>query len=138
MTPRYAGESQRQYVERVLRSDGRVATYDVLYSLAYEDGRKCSITRLAAIVFDLRRDGWAIDTEDEHASLAAYVLAAAPQSHAAPRSAPIPSQVPAWVAGWRCTGCGGRPASQPEPMLGGLAGAFCAACGARRYFRAVA
>lgn len=78
MTPREPGETQRAYVERVLTTEGRFATYDALYSLAYSNGMKCAITRLAAIIHTLRHEaGWAIDESHEN-GLAVYRLVAAP------------------------------------------------------------
>lgn len=138
MTPREARETQRAYVERVLREAGRFATYDALYGLHYESGQKCSITRLAAVIHDLRRDGWIIDTEDERAALAVYRFVAAPRSHAAARVAVPRLPVPEWVERWRCADCGSRPASEPAALLGDLGRAFCLTCGAQRYFRAAA
>ncbi len=80
MTPRRPGETQRAYVERILRDEGSISTFDALYSLAYADGRKCSITRLAAIVFTLRQDGWTIADVGERGTLAMYRLVSAPSS----------------------------------------------------------
>lgn len=134
MTPRHPGETQRAYVERVLLTERRIRTYDVLYSLAYDDGRKCSISRLAAVIHTLRHDaGWEI-AESHDDGLAVYRLVAAPEGavpeHARPRAP--------WQAGWSCPTCGGVPASEPEALLGGIGRAHCATCHAPRLFRKAA
>ena len=115
---RKRGESQRAFVERTFREQGSVATFDVLYQAAYEDGAKTSITRLAAIVADLRTDGWDIDTKAEHGSLAVYRLRT--------RSA------------WRCVDCGAAPLTPPAELLGDLGRAVCANCGRGHLFRRAA
>jgi hypothetical protein len=120
---RHAGETQRQFVERILRTEGRIATYEVLYDARWEDGRKTSITRLAAIIHTLRGEGWQVVTQGT-GGVAVYVLLT---------FRPVVS-VPAWRA-WTCTACGGRPSSVPEPVLGGMAAGRCESCKGRRTFR---
>lgn len=159
MIPRYDTEPQRHYVERVLRAHGEIRTYDVLYSGTYHDGRKFSITRLAAIIHNLRHEhGWDIATSGGTGETAVYRLAYAPPI-AEPRKtvrplAVVPSEsrlldrepvapineatLPTWARGWRCTECGGRPAAEPAPMLGDLGRGPCAVCHAARYFRRAA
>lgn len=162
MIPRYDTESQRHYVERALRAEGEIRTYDVLYSGTYHDGRKFSITRLAAIIHDLRHDhGWDIATSGGTGETAVYRLAYAPPI-AEPRKtvrplghsatgpqvaqvldlepvAPIAeSSLPDWARGWRCSDCGGRPAAEPQPLLGDLGRAPCAVCRTARLFRRAA
>jgi len=126
---RRRGETQRQFVERELAATGRISAYDCMYGLTYDDGSKCSITRLAAIINELRRDGMLIDTAGSHGRLATYAL----RSQQASR----PSE-PEWAQGWRCSDCGGAPVSQPEPLLGDMGRAYCGSCGASRYFRRAA
>ena len=130
MTARNVGETQRAYVERVLLAERRVRTYDVLYGLQYTDGRKCSITRLAAIVWTLRHDGWEIE-ESHDQGLAVYRLRSAPESAIPQHARPMAD----WQRGWTFPTCGGVPASEPEPLLGGLGRAHCATCGSQRLFR---
>lgn len=125
MNHRQPKESQRAYVERQFRETGQVRAYDVLYSLYYADGRKCSISRLAAIVLDLRKEGWDIATKG--GQLAEYHLITTPEGKAAPR-------VEGWQQGWACVVCGSLPASVPSGM-GGLGFASCANCGTRTAFR---
>jgi hypothetical protein len=120
MIPRRSRESQRTYVERVLRAEGRVATYDVLYGLAYSDGQKCSITRLAAVICDLRGDGWTIETIDDGA-LAEYRLVTSGASEA-----------------WRCVECGDLSFLPVTTVLGGMGEGRCDSCHTRRYFRRAA
>jgi len=119
MIARHANESQRAFVERVLKTQGQVATYDVLYALTYDDGRPCSITRLAAIIHELRSDGWDI-TPDTSGGLATYRLAAEPR--------------PAW----KCLECGTVAFLTIHPVLGGMGQGRCDNCHATRYFRAAA
>jgi len=152
MIPRYDAESQRQFVDRVLRAEGRFATIDALYNLTYHGGRKCSITRLAAIIHDLRHeDGWDIATTGGAGETAVYHLRYCPPlrdirvtGRREPSSAPTAATViadaalPGWVRAWRCADCGGRPAAEPAEMLGALGRGPCAVCGANRYFRRVA
>jgi hypothetical protein len=121
MTTRRGTETQRAYVERVLRTEGRIATFDVLYSLAYDDGRKCSITRLAAIIHELRAVGWNIAT-DAPGALATYRLIGIAESA-------IP---------WRCVDCGAVAIFDVRPVLGGMGQSRCDACHATRYFRRAA
>ncbi|HAM56447.1 MAG TPA: hypothetical protein DCQ64_14040 [Candidatus Rokubacteria bacterium] len=109
-------ETQRAFVERTLREQGCIRTFDVLYEAFYEGGRKTSVTRLAAIIHTLRSEGWAIETRGENAHLAVYVMA---------QQQPI----------WRCTVCGGAPGHDPAPLLGGMGSAYCVACRGRRAFR---
>lgn len=158
---RYDPEPQRAYVERLLRAYGSLATRDCLYNLAYHDGRRTSITRLAAIIFGLRDDGWDIDTTNEQGELAVYHLRYAPpitepritgRVHAPTASVAAPEPEtpvllsiepsgppePVWAVRWRCSDCGSRPASEPQPMLGDLGRGFCGGCGAQRYFRRAA
>jgi hypothetical protein len=158
---RYDPEPQKAYVERLLRAYGSLSTYDCLYNLAYHDGRKCAISRLAALIFELRADGWLIDTDDAQGELAVYRLRYAPpiaeprvtgrgRAPVAPVAAPEPDApvllsieppeppAPSWAGAWRCADCGGRPASEPQPMLGDLGRGFCSGCGAQRYFRRAA
>lgn len=71
---RREGESQRTMVERALVRDGSVSAYDALYDMEWEDGRKASITRLAAIVHELRSEGWQISEHAGPGRLAVYTL----------------------------------------------------------------
>lgn len=123
---RRQGETQRQFVERDLVASGRIKAYDCMYTLEYEDGSRCSITRLAAVINDLRRDGWTIDTTGPHGQLAVYHLRTRPGGRSAE---------PEWSRGWRCADCGGNPANQPETLLGNMGRAYCGGCGAQRLFR---
>lgn len=153
MIARKPGESQRAYVERALRIHGEIRTYDVLYDLAYTDGRKCSITRLAAIIHDLRHDdGWDIETRGGTGETAIYRLRyVRPLRESSP---PVPepeptfplepvrpvaeASLPEWARAWRCAECGGRPAAEPVPLLGDMGRAPCAVCHAARTFRRAA
>lgn len=78
MIARFERETQRAYVERVLRTERRLATYDALYNLTYRDGTKCSITRLAAIVCQLRIEGWNIQTLEGEGATAIYRFMSGP------------------------------------------------------------
>lgn len=74
-----AGESQADFAERVLREQGSIATFDVLYNLTDEAGRKRSITRLAASIHTLRHErGWVIDERSGAGELAVYTAVVAP------------------------------------------------------------
>lgn len=126
MTPRIRGESQRAYVERVLRSEGRISAYDCLYNGEYKDGSRFSITRLAASIWSLRHESGLDITEHAPAGqLATYVYRG-------------PAEVPAWARGWECSSCHGRPDSEPQELLGGMGIAICGACGERKHFRRAA
>lgn len=152
MIPRYDGEKQRHYIERAFRAHGSIRTYDCLYELAYRDGRKCSITRLAAIVFELRADGWDIATSGGKGETAIYTLRYCPPlrevrvTKASLREPldlePVPAiaevSLPEWARSWRCSDCGGRPAAEPVAMLGDLGRAHCAVCRTPRLFRRAA
>lgn len=118
---RRTGETQRAFVERVLREDGSISTYAVLYEATWEDGRRTSITRLAAIVYTLRQEGMAIDERAGLGELATYTL-----RHA---------QGPDWQRGWHCATCRSLPATAPVEKLGGFAEAHCPVCGRKSYFR---
>lgn len=139
MISRHALETQRRYVERALRTVGGIATADALYSLAYEDGRTCSITRLAAIVCNLREDGWDIATGGGPGELAHYRLIATPTA-AATLPAPVARALPdhPWTSAWRCADCGSRPTTEPTALLGDLGRAYCPGCLVSRFFRRVA
>lgn len=121
---RRSGETQRAFVERVLREDGSISTYDVLYSATYEDGRRTSVTRLAAIVYTLRQEGMAIDERAAHGELATYTLRHAEQ--------------PEWRRGWHCATCRSLPSTAPVEKLGGFAEAHCPVCARKSYFRRTA
>lgn len=157
MIPRHVGESQRHYVDRTLRAHGSIATQDALYHLEYQDGRRFSITRLAAIIHDLRHeDGWDIATSGGSGETAVYHLRYCPPLAGQPQRAAVApvveavtldlepvapiveASLPEWARAWRCADCGSRPASEPAPMLGDLGRAPCPSCGAARYFRRAA
>jgi hypothetical protein len=108
-------ETQRAYVERVLRERGLIATFDVLYQATYEDGTKTSISRLAAIIHTLRGEGWHIESHDSPGHLATYALVD--------------------VSPWRCMSCGGAPNAEPEGLLGDMGRAWCVADGGWQTFR---
>lgn len=75
----HRGESQVDFAERVLREHGSIATYDVLYDLVDETGRKRSITRLAASIHTLRHErGWVIDERSGPGELALYTVVMEP------------------------------------------------------------
>lgn len=114
-------ETQRAFVERVLREDGSISAYDVLYDARFEDGGRTSVTRLAAVIFDLRKAGWSIDERASHGSLATYSLSEVKE--------------PAWRRGWHCQTCGSLPATEPVEKLAGFAEAHCPVCARRTYFR---
>lgn len=116
-----AGETQRAFVERVLRTEGRISAHEAMFGLTDEGGRARSITRLAAIIETLRKAGWEIETRAAHGQQAVYVMRDA--------------DAPAYVRGWRCETCRSLPATEPTELLGGLGQAFCATCQGRRYFR---
>lgn len=130
MTPPMAEhESQVDYVERILRHVGSIATYDALYGLTDAYGRKRSITRLASVIHTLRHQrGWVIDEASGPHELALYTVVSGP-----PR-APTRPVVPLW----RCVACKAPPAARPEPVLGGMAQGPCPRCGKGAYFRLVA
>lgn len=131
MTPRRHGETQRAWVERVLRTDGRIAAYDALYNAEYVNGGKFSITRLATIIWTLRHEqGWIIDETSLPGRLAEYRLVRVGSEK--PR---IPA--PTTGAAWACQVCGGAPAYEPSPLLGGMFRSKCASCREVRIFRAL-
>lgn len=75
----HAGESQADFAERVLREDGSISTYEALYDLTDDTGRRRSITRLAASIHTLRHDrGWVIDERSGPGELALYTAVMAP------------------------------------------------------------
>lgn len=80
MTPPIAErESQVEYVERILRHVGHIATYDVLYSLTDTFGRRRSISRLASVIHTLRHErGWVIDERSGPGELALYTVVMEP------------------------------------------------------------
>lgn len=121
---RKAGESQRAVVERVLRDQGRIATYDALYAMRDAADRPTSITRLAAIVCSLRADGWEIETVDAPGALAEYRLKGFGPA-AAPKALPV----------WVCLNCGAKATGEPEPALGGMGYGPCLSCHTKRYFQ---
>lgn len=122
---RRKGESQRAVVERVLREQGEIATFAVLYGMRDEADRPTSITRLAAIVCDLRADGWDLETLDKPGELAVYRL----KGYSKPAAAPTPLPV------WLCLNCGTKATAEPEPALGGMGYGPCLNCHTKRYFQ---
>lgn len=118
---RKSHETQRAFVERVLREDGSISAYDVLYEARFEDGGRTSVTRLAAIVYTLRQEGWQIEERATHGSLATYTYRDAKQ--------------PEWRIGWHCQTCGSLPSTEPVLALGGFGEAHCPVCAKRTYFR---
>jgi hypothetical protein len=56
----HSGETQRSFVERVLREQGEISAHAAMFDLRDEDGRPKSITRLAAVIDGLRKAGWDI------------------------------------------------------------------------------
>ncbi len=126
MTPRIRGESQRAYVERVLRTESSVSAWDCLYEGEYVDGGGWSITRLAAIIWSLRHeDGLDITESAEDGRLATYTY----HGH---------TGTPAWARSWRCVACGDNPDSAPRELLGGIGVASCRHCGHEQHFRRAA
>lgn len=69
--------TQRTVVERILRESGEVRVHTLIY--------RFGITRAAAVIEELRKDGWDIETLGGQGELATYRLrsAAAPQRSAA-------------------------------------------------------
>lgn len=65
-------ESQRQIVERLLlaRGSGGLTAYEAIYDHG--------ITRLASLIYRLRREGWPIATYTAPGETARYWLTAAP------------------------------------------------------------
>lgn len=65
--------SQRARVEAALLQQGQLSAHTATYQMG--------ITRLAAIVHRLKKEGWTIDTRGEGAGmLATYILVEAPQA----------------------------------------------------------
>ncbi len=133
MIPRNHGETQRAYVERVLRGEGVIATRDALYGVDYDDGRRCSITRLAAIIHGLRGEGWDIASHVRAGELATYRLHALPGAAAARPPGP-----PTAAPDWHCVVCGAPAVFDVRPALGGMGQSRCDACHGVRYFRRAA
>jgi hypothetical protein len=74
--------TQRQQVEAVLLREGQLSAHDATYRMG--------ITRLASIVFNLKRDGWEIRTQDNgQGMLASYVLVSAPDTAGPRASTPL-------------------------------------------------
>ncbi len=71
------GEKQCPFVRRVLHERGRFSVMDALYHCAYRDGRATVLTRLAARIHELRREGMNID-EHREGGAAEYVLVSSP------------------------------------------------------------
>lgn len=67
-------ETQRAFVERVLREEGEISAYAAMYGLRDEDGHGRGITRLAPIIETLRRAGWEIETRAAPGQQAVYRL----------------------------------------------------------------
>lgn len=126
MIPRVRGETQRAYVERVLRAEGSISAWDCLYEGTYEDGGRFSITRLAATIWTLRHEaGWDITESAESGHLATYTYHGQVST-------------PAWARGWECAACHSAPDSEPQELLGGMGFAICGTCGERKHFRRTA
>lgn len=71
--------SQRAILAARLRLYGYVSTYDAIYTWRCPmDGNLRRNTRLAANVFQLRREGWVIETVEKPGKLAAYRLVSEP------------------------------------------------------------
>lgn len=126
MTPMHSGEPQTRYVERVLRTEGRISAWAALYDLQDDSGHKRSITRLAAIIEPLRKAGWTIETEGGHGELATYVVKGVPDGRM-PR--------PAARAEWICSQCGADARMTPTLLLAGMGEAWCPSCGKSRLFK---
>ena len=156
------GETQRAFVERVLREQGAISAHDAMYALRDESGRPKGITRLAPVIEQLRKAGWPIDTDAPKGAQATYRLRAralndspqpaaslSPDAAGTPYdrdrvgqplavqpSAPAASKPGAEGApSWSCVDCHGIPASEVEDRLGGMGWAYCRTCDGRRYFR---
>lgn len=74
----HRGETQRAFVERTLRDQGRISAHEAMFALVTEAGNRASITRLAPVIETLRKAGWRIRTEVEHGVQATYHLEGAP------------------------------------------------------------
>lgn len=70
--------TQRQIVETMLRSQGQASAHDLTY--------RYGITRSAAIIHTLRREGWGITTTTDDGHQAVYHLDHVP-AHLAPPAA---------------------------------------------------
>jgi hypothetical protein len=124
----YPRETQKAFVERTLRDHGRIDTLDVLYHLNEPDGQSRGITRLGAIIWRLRQEGWDIATDDPTGRVAVYTLISEPN---ATRSNPP-------TMAWRCTSCDTVTQGIPEPLLGGLGRGYCVTCRMKVAMRLVA
>jgi hypothetical protein len=120
------GESQRAFVERTLRERGEISAFDAMYRLADDTGHERGVTRLAAVIGDLRERGWDIETRGLPGEQATYLLRRAANGDRPPTSP------------WRCSTCSSPPRAEPEPWLGGFGRARCPSCGEIRMFRRVA
>lgn len=78
------GETQRAFVERTLRTEGRISAHEAMFGLHTEAGRRTAITRLAPVIETLRKAGWRIRTDVTHGEQAEYHLEAAPPVFARP------------------------------------------------------
>lgn len=76
MVTRRRGESQRDCVRRLLVERGVLTAREALYEMRYPDGRATAITRLGARIYELRREGFVIDTRGP--GLARYVVRQSP------------------------------------------------------------
>lgn len=77
MLVRRLGESQLACVRRILRERGSLSAYEATYWLTWEDGSTegARITRLAARVWQLRREGMPIVAYRPRGQSAVYGLA---------------------------------------------------------------
>lgn len=85
------GEAQRAFVARTLREQGSISAREAMFDLRDDLGRSRSITRLAAAVEALRRDGWDIRTDLSPGQQAVYRLAGRAHGHAVGLVRPCPS-----------------------------------------------
>ena len=75
---RNAGESQLDFVRRMLHERGSITVREAIYGSFYRDGEFTSLTRLGARIWDLRKEGMVITENRTRHGTAEYVLVSTP------------------------------------------------------------
>jgi len=70
----HIGETQKDFVRRMLSTRGHISVQECLYEMVDEYDKSRAVTRLAAIIFNLRNEGLTINEASPGSTTSVYTL----------------------------------------------------------------